>query len=316
MLSDLTHFGSLHQPLAAPLAMADKGSARPESWPRGAFDGSQRAWCELIRDVVAVANSGGGRLAVPMKKTADETTVLNPAALEDRLFYFAGATRSDLPIEVESSANRASATIVIPAAAVPILFSRSGTISDTSSGAKHEVYPAGSLYFRHGDVSEPGTLDDMRAFFRRVMRRAAGQWLSRIRRVLRDAASFPEKQVGAPGVSGPPQPVRIVTDPAAPALQPQDVDRLYPLRQKDLVRQLNREFGRRLVNSYDVQAVRRQHHLDERPDFVFHLPGAGRRYSRAAAEWIVGAYRRDPEFFQQARAADHETMLLRRRKPR
>ncbi len=68
------------------------------------------------------------------------------------------------------------------------------------------------------------------------------------------------------------QPVRIVTDPDAPALQPQDVDRLYPWRQKDLLRELNSRLGRRTLNSYDIQAVRRQHRLDDRPDFVFNLP--------------------------------------------
>ncbi len=87
------------------------------------------------------------------------------------------------------------------------------------------------------------------------------------------------------------QPVRIVTDPDAPALQPQDVDRLYPWRQKDLLRELNGRLGRRFLNSYDIQAVRRQHRLDERPDFVFNLPGAGRRYSPAAAEWMHGSAR-------------------------
>lgn len=112
------------------------------------------------------------------------------------------------------------------------------------------------------------------------------------------------------------QPVRIVTDPNAPVLQPQDVDRLYPWRQKDLLRELNRRLGRRALNSYDIQAVRRQHRLDEHPDFVFNLPGAGRRYSPATAEWILEQYARDPEFFQRARAADHETMKLRRRKPK
>jgi hypothetical protein len=112
------------------------------------------------------------------------------------------------------------------------------------------------------------------------------------------------------------KPVRIVTDPSAPALQPQDVDRLYPWRQKDLLRELNGRLGRRTLNSYDIQAVRRQHHLDEHPDFVFNLPGAGRRYSPAAAEWIVDQYAADPEFFQRARVADHEIMKLRRRKPR
>jgi hypothetical protein len=112
------------------------------------------------------------------------------------------------------------------------------------------------------------------------------------------------------------QPVRIVTDPAAPALQPQDVDRLYPWRQKDLLRELNGRLGRRFLNSYDIQAIRRQHRLDEHPDFVFNLPGAGRRYSPAAAEWIMEQHARDPDFFRQARTADHEIMKLRHRKPK
>jgi hypothetical protein len=82
------------------------------------------------------------------------------------------------------------------------------------------------------------------------------------------------------------------------------------------MRELNRRLGRRALNSYDIQAVRRQNRLDERPDFVFHLPGAGRRYSEAAVEWILDQHDRDPEFFHRARAADHEFMKLRRRKPR
>jgi hypothetical protein len=110
--------------------------------------------------------------------------------------------------------------------------------------------------------------------------------------------------------------VRIVNDPAAPALQPQDVDRLYPWRQKDLVRELNRRLGRRMLNSYDIQAVRRHHQLDEHPDFVFNLPGAGRRYSPAVADWVMEEYARDAEFFHTARVADHELLRLRRRKPK
>jgi hypothetical protein len=112
------------------------------------------------------------------------------------------------------------------------------------------------------------------------------------------------------------QPVRIVTDPAAPALQPQDVDHLYPWRQKDLVQELNTRLGRRLLNSYDIQAVRRHHKLDERPDFVFNLPGAGRRYSPAVADWIMEQHASDAEFFHHARAADQEMLKLRRQKPK
>jgi hypothetical protein len=111
-------------------------------------------------------------------------------------------------------------------------------------------------------------------------------------------------------------PVRITTDPDAPALQPQDVSRLYPWRQKDLLEELNYRLGRRALTTYDIQAVRRQHQLDERPDYVFHLPGAGRRYSPAAADWFVEQLQRDPDFFRKARTADQEVLKLRRKKPR
>jgi hypothetical protein len=110
--------------------------------------------------------------------------------------------------------------------------------------------------------------------------------------------------------------VRITTDPDAPALQPQDVDRLYPWRQKDLLSELNARLGRRALTTYDIQAVRRQHRLDERPDFVFHLPGTGRRYSPATADWFIEQHARDSEFFKKARSADQEMLKLRRQKPK
>jgi hypothetical protein len=179
---------------------------------------SAEAWCELIRDIVAMANDGGGRLVI--RCASDES---------------------------DSAAGRVFSA--------PIKSVASGTPTESKLDAK---------------ISVPPNL----------------------------------------------QPVRIVTDPNAPALQPQDVDHLYPWRQKDLLRELNRRVGRRMLNSYDIQAVRRQHHLDDHPDFVFNLPGAGRRYSPAVAEWIMDQHARDPEFFHRARAADHEIMRLRRQKPK
>jgi hypothetical protein len=179
---------------------------------------SAEGWCELIRDILAVANSGGGRLVI------------------------------------------------------------------------------------HCIPSDPGHATD--AVFSAPIKSVAGPKTS--------DAKLDGKVLGPAKL----QPVRIVTDPDAPALQPQDVDHLYPWRQKDLLRELNRRLGRRMLNSYDIQAVRRQHHLDERPDFVFNLPGAGRRYSPAVADWFMEQLGRDAEFFHHARMADHEIMKLRRQKPK
>jgi hypothetical protein len=178
------------------------------------------------------------------------------------------------------------------------------------------------FYFRHGERTELGTTADMRSFVQRLLRRVRRRWLRGIRRVLTQPMTLdvtttkrrrPERIRLERAVL---QPVRIVSDPNAPALQPQDVDRLYPWRQKDLLRELNARLGRRALNSYDIQAVRRHHRLDERLEFVFNLSGAGRRYSPAVADWILEQYERHPEFFKDARAADQEMLKLRRKKPR
>jgi hypothetical protein len=247
--------------------------------------------------------------------------VINGPALAERLAYYTGDAFEPVDFKIDRAGVEPVLTLTIGPSAAPIAFTKSAAFTPSSNASQRDqLFAAGSFYFRHGELSEPGTTADMLAFKQRLLRQTAAQWFHEIRRLLSNSTdeletSQPERSAVVANAAAP-QPVRIVVDPTAPVLQPQDVDRLYPLRQKDLVRQLNRQFGQRLVNSYDIQAVRRQHRLDERPDFVFYLPGAGRRYSPAAAEWIAQQYRSDAEFFRRARAADHATLLLRRKKPR
>jgi hypothetical protein len=184
-------------------------------------------------------------------------------------------------------------------------------------------FVAGAFYFWHDGKSEPATSGDFQAFIERRLDEVRQLWSKEIGRVLsRPLRPMRRKNrtrrtSNAPG--GPIanlQPVRIVNDASAPALQPQHVDQLYPWRQKEIVAELNRRLGRRAVTTYDLQAVRRQHQLDERPEFVFHLPGAGRRYSPAAADWMLAQYTAEPEFFTRAHAADQSMLRQRRKTPR
>jgi hypothetical protein len=282
---------------------------------RRSFDpNSERDWCEVVRDIVAIANSGGGQVVLD-GSTSEEK-------VHQWLNLYTDSAFADVRIAPLEGNNSTGTVILIGRAKLPVGFTRT-SICLTSAGEQGEIFTAGSFYFWHDDRSEPGTTADMRAFLERTLRRIRRRWLRKIRRVVdapidlgesatsnRAAAKRKQRQLANL------QPVRIVTDPEAPALQPQDVDRLYPWRQKDLLRELNSRLGRRALNSYDIQAVRRQNRLDEHPDFVFNLPGAGRRYSPAAAEWIMDQYARDPEFFHRARAADQQALKLRRQKPK
>jgi hypothetical protein len=277
---------------------------------------SEHDRCELIRDVVAIANSGGGRLIVP--------AAINDTDILRWLAEYTGTADFEINVRGIHQAGVSATEITVGAAALPIGFSKQATFQTSQdSDRPQQVFPAGSFYFRHGERSEPGTTADMRNFFERVLRRARRRWLRGIRRVLAAALApvvgkSPQQIAAKKKTRGLAnlQPVRIVTDPDAPALHPQDVDRLYPWRQKDLLRELNSRLGRRALNSYDIHAVRRQHRLDERPEFVFNLPGAGRRYSPVVADWIIEEYGSDPDFFKQSRAADQKSLRLRRQKPR
>jgi hypothetical protein len=306
----------LIQPIAMSSDIANQSALsglRPEQVIRvDRFDsGSERDWSALLRDILALANSGGGR--VFLGAPVGERDVLN------RLAQHTDSGFSDVHLLPSNEANGTTSVIAVGAAVFPVGLS-THTESPTTESAPG-IAPG--FYFRHGDRSEPGTTADMRSFVERLLRRVRRRWLRGIRRVLNRPITFdegtPPKRKAMERIRLERtvlQPVRIVSDPNAPALQPQDVDRLYPWRQKDLLHELNHRIGRQLLTTYDVQAVRRHHQLDERPDFVFHLPGAGRRYSPAVADWIMEQFARAPEFFHDAHAADQEMLRLRRKKPR
>jgi hypothetical protein len=287
-----------------------------------AFDqSSQRDWCELIRDIAAMANTGGGDILL---RVPPETGAVTRGDVLGRLGGFSDSTFDDIELRPVDSSQPAVVRIAVGRSLFPIVFTKPGCYVDPNEvESRIEAFAAGSVYFWHEGKSIPGGTGDLRDSFERLLRRVRRRWLRGIRRVLTThidsvdlttaARKDAKSKKSAPANL---QPVRITTDPDAPALQPQDVERLYPWRQKDLLSELNARIGRRALTTYDIQAVRRQHQLDGRPDFVFHLPGAGRRYSPATADWFMEQQGRDPEFFAKARAADQTMLKLRRQKPR
>jgi hypothetical protein len=282
---------------------------------------SQQDWRELVRDIAAIANSRGGEILLRMRAEAIAITRMDVLR---QLGEFSDSTFDDIELQSANLPDGAGMLVTIGPALFPIVFTNAGSYPDPSEAGKRiEVFSAGSIYFWHKDKSEPGGTGDLREFLERLVRRVRRRWLRGIRRVLKtpidsmvQATTARKRAKRNIEAAANLQPVRITTDPDAPALQPQDVERLYPWRQKDLLGELNARLGRRALTTYDIQAVRRHHRLDERPDFVFHLLGAGRRYSPAAADWFIEQHARDPEFFAKARLADQEMLKLRRQKPK
>lgn len=87
-------------------------------------------------------------------------------------------------------------------------------------------------------------------------------------------------------------------------LKPTDPSVTHPLRQKDLIARFNAELPESSVNSYDVQCINKVYGVKSRTEFFYRgkVPGSPSQYSEAFLKWLLDRYRRNPEFFEKARA--------------
>ena len=265
------------------------------------FDsGDPGDWLELVRDVAAIANSGGGvvvvRSAIPLEEEL----------LHEQLARYVEPDFEAFELhDVVRGGERETAVVVEGAAGAPLVFSAEGRYRD-GEGRQHVVFTPGGLFFRHGAKSEPPTGDDVRDFIRRQLDATRQQWLANIRHVMYapDRAEVAIIETAERDEVGRPTLIRLTTDPHAPLYGQVDPDLSHPYRQKEVIAEVNRRLDGRAVNAFDVLSVRRVYAISEetRPEFV-HVPKFGSpQYSDAFVDWLVDQDARDPRFFDKAKA--------------
>jgi hypothetical protein len=255
-------------------------------------------WLGLVRDVAAMANSGGG------------VVVLNGDVEEERL-HEELASHAEPEFEafelhdISRTGRPATAIVVEGVANTPLVFTRTGRYR-SADGDEHVAFARGGLYFRHGAKSEPATGADVRDFIKRQLDATRSHWLANIRQVMHapDGAEVAVIETAERDEEGRPTLIRLTTDPHAPLYGQVDPDRSHPYRQKEVIREVNARLDGHSVNAFDVLSIRRMHTVTEetRPEFV-HVPKFGSpQYSDAFVDWIVAEHKRDPLFFSQAKA--------------
>ncbi len=258
---------------------------------RDSFDG-----VELVRDIVAMANSGGGVIVLDGIAGVDEEL------LHERLSQYAEPEFEGFAVQPLARGGRPSTAVVVEGVRnAPLVFTQTGR-----SGGDHVAFVRGGMYFRHGAKSEPATGDDVRDFIRRQLEATRTQWLANIRQVMHapDGAEVAVVETAERDEEGRPTLIRLTTDPHAPLYGQVDPDQSHPYRQKEVIREVNVRLGEGTVNAFDVLSVRRVHAISEetRPEFV-HVPKFGSpQYSDAFVDWLAAEYQRDPEFFANAKA--------------
>jgi hypothetical protein len=152
-------------------------------------------WSNIVKDMVAMANSGGGILVFGLAddgSTAsfDKKVVLrlDPATISDKIYSYTGENFSDFKI-IEIKRGRTTFTsILISESETPIVFTRNG-VDAPVKGKQKPIFLKGSLYFRHGAKSEPADTSDIRQAFDKKLSKTRKSWFEGVRKISSIGAS-------------------------------------------------------------------------------------------------------------------------------
>jgi hypothetical protein len=148
----------------------------------------------------------------------------------------------------------------------------------------------GVIYVRRGSKTVAATTADVSKMIDRRVTMVRNAWLSAVRHVVKSDVP-----------AGATQPVRVVTDPRAPAFRLIDHDKTHPFRQKEVLSALRQRMPELHITPFDLLAVRKVHDVDARREFV-HKPAFGsNQYSVQFVDWLQGQMASDEGFLGAAR---------------
>jgi hypothetical protein len=275
---------------------------------------------EVLKDIVAIANFGGGTLAVGINNAGEACgTDIKPVLQHDHAKYCDLIRKYTLQnycdfevIEAEKDGDRVAVFVINPPDA-PLVFEKPGTYP-VENNRQQTAFAQGTFYFRHGAKTETGTSDDLRRFMERRIREMQDQLVKGLRKVAvaprgSHLEVIPAKGTVVATITGRENavPVRITNDPHAQSAVLVDKSELFPYRQKDVVAKLRERIPpEQMPNLYDLQAINRVFNIADEEAFSWKPQFSARQYSAAYIDRIVDHLAQDGNFFRETRRKMHE----------
>lgn len=275
---------------------------------------SSQDWASIIKDIIAMANSGGGIILFGVKDDGSLATfdrniflTIDPATIADKINAYTKEDFCDFEIvEIERSGTKIAALIISPSN-YPIIFTKAG--SDIAENGKQKpAFTRGSMYFRHGAKSEPGTNTDIKNSIEKALSQIKKSWFKGVRKIANIQAG---EEVIINKAQGKQQPSfqktagKIVTDKNAPSVQVGNPMEIWPDRSKELTVKITEILKtKKPINNHDILCIRKQYGFDEKtkPDFIYKpYPDVSPRYSQSFTDWIIYSYKKNPHLFEEAR---------------
>lgn len=281
---------------------------------KSSFDPSKLGdWLEIIKDIVAMANGGGGTILLglnddgsPSGCDVSATVGLDLADVTNRIYKYTNYQFDGFEITGCRRAGADICAISVKASRFPMVFTKAGDYEPVP-GKNKAAFSLGTVYFRHGAKSEPCNSEDLRKFVEREVEAVRHFWLDGITKVIEAPtgsrfALLPLEghPIGAAGAV----PMRLTNDPNAQPCYSVPIDSTYPFRQTEVVREVNILLsGRRSIIGHDILCIRRTHSIEKDLALCYKQKYASPQYSRALVDWIVQQYESDSDFFDKARSS-------------
>jgi hypothetical protein len=299
-------------------AIAAKKESKQVEFKQSFDPNSERDWLEkIVRSVVAMANSGGGIIVFgvddtgnPIRMDTSVITNLDPAKLTDKIHAYTHTQFTDFEVTTFMKDSILVAAVLIGEAKIPLVFVRPGTYNIVGEKRPGSAFSRGTVYFRHGTKSEPGTSDDIRQVVERRLEEVRHDWLDGVQKIV-EAPVGSHIKVLPPEVRQSDSPeatlIRIVDDPTVPAYYREVVavnpNQTHSFRRNDVIAELRKTLPDNMnINPYDILAIRKVYGIDERDDFFFRPKFGSPQYSGKFVNWVLEHYSNDIEFFSKTRA--------------
>jgi len=230
------------------------------------FDiGSTEAWCNVIKDVVAMANSGGGIVIFGLENDGsscalDHAVLLayDTADITNKIWKYTNYQFSEVEIVEVVRGGKTHAAFLISAADVPIVFTKPGN-TKRLTGRRNQHSPKERFYFRHGSKSEPGNRDDLARWREREIERARKTWMTGIRKVVETGPEETVTVISSASLSpkyGSIVKAAFTSDPTAVRVAPSNAEEIWPYRQVDVIREVNKRLGEKVINPFDITCLK------------------------------------------------------------